>query len=147
MQSEAECYHELCAWTLSLRDTEFIHQVVVDSWCAQNADESTKPIALTFALVGLYLHVEQKVSGKQVQRVHMKLAERRQQWPRFALPGERGSRTVTDVIAKPAGAPRNEAIEEWAAAVWAEYAAARETIIALLRENGIDPSNGLSSRA
>ena len=50
-----ELYHELSAYTLSHPDPSFIHQYVVDAFAAQTADENTKPIALTFALVGLYL--------------------------------------------------------------------------------------------
>jgi hypothetical protein len=35
------------------RDPSFIHQYVVDAFAAQQADEQTKPMKLTFALVGL----------------------------------------------------------------------------------------------
>jgi hypothetical protein len=34
----------------------WFHRHVVDAFTAQHADEQTKPIAVTFALVGLYLH-------------------------------------------------------------------------------------------
>ena len=54
MTSEA-AYHELCYYTLTLGDPAFIHQHVVDAFAAQQADEQTKPIKVTFALVGLYL--------------------------------------------------------------------------------------------
>ena len=47
-------------------DPAFIHQHVMDAWAVQTADELTKPIQLTFALVGLYLHVEMAFSGRQV---------------------------------------------------------------------------------
>lgn len=75
--SEQHAYHELQCYTLAHGDVEFIHQHVVDVWAAQHADETTKPIGLAFALVGLYLHVERGVSGRQVQRVHMALARRK----------------------------------------------------------------------
>jgi len=65
MTSEDASY-ELCYSTLAHRDPSFIHQHVVDAFAAQNADEQTKLIKLTFALVGLYLHVETQFSGKQV---------------------------------------------------------------------------------
>jgi len=56
--SNEAAYNELCCYTLAHGDLSFIHQHVVDSFAAQNADENTKPIKLTFALIGLYLHVE-----------------------------------------------------------------------------------------
>src|SRR6478736_2672756 len=70
-----DSFNELCYYTLAHGDPSFIHQHVVDAFAAQNADEQTKPIKLTFALVGLYLYVEKGFSGKRVQRVHMALAQ------------------------------------------------------------------------
>jgi len=75
MKSEEDAYNELCAYTLAHRGSpEFIHQYVVDAFAAQHADERTKPIGLTFALLGLYLAVERHFTGRQVQRAHMQLA-------------------------------------------------------------------------
>ena len=74
MVSEAEAYDELRAYTLAHGASSFIHQHVVDAFAAQHANASTKPITLTFALVGLYLHVEKGYSGRQVRLTHMKLA-------------------------------------------------------------------------
>ena len=54
-ESERECYHELTAYTLSHTDPAFIHQYAVDAFAAQTADDTTKPITLAFALMGLYL--------------------------------------------------------------------------------------------
>src|SRR5437762_13393080 len=51
-------FHELCYYTLSHNDRSFIHQVVVDAYAAQTADETSKPIGVAFALLGLYLHHE-----------------------------------------------------------------------------------------
>jgi hypothetical protein len=75
--TEQDAYHELCAYTLADRDPAFIHQHVVDAFAVQHADARTKPIAVTFAPVGLYLHIEKGYSGKLVQRVHMDLAKRK----------------------------------------------------------------------
>ncbi|HXG53369.1 MAG TPA: DUF5946 family protein, partial [candidate division Zixibacteria bacterium] len=61
--SEQQSYEQLQCYTLGHGGLEFIHQHVVDAWAAQHADEQTKPIRLTFALVGLYLHVERGFSG------------------------------------------------------------------------------------
>jgi hypothetical protein len=48
-------YDELCCYTLERGDASFIHQHVVDAQIAQQASDATKPIALAFALAGLYL--------------------------------------------------------------------------------------------
>ena len=136
MTSE-DAYHELCYYTLGHGDPSFLHQHVVDAFAAQNADEQTKPIKLTFALVGLYLHIEKQFSGKQVQQVHMDLARRKQPWPPFALPSDRGSLTVADVLAVPAGAARDKAIDAWCESVWEAFRDCRPTVAALLRERGI----------
>jgi Family of unknown function (DUF5946) len=77
-----DLYHELSCYTLTHPDPSFIHQHIVDAYTAQNANEITKPIAVVFALIGLYLHVEKNFTGRQVQRFHMKLAKIRRPWIR-----------------------------------------------------------------
>ena len=132
--TEREAYDELCAYTLSHGDPRFIHQNVVDAWAAQHAGERTKPIGLAFALVGLYLSVEKNVSGREVQRTHMRLARRKREWPPFDLPPDRGAMTALDVMAAPPGPQRDEAIRAWCAAAWAPFSAQRAKVEALLRE-------------
>ncbi len=136
--TEAEAYNELMGYTLMLRDEAFIHQHVVDAWMAQHADETTKPIGLTFALIGLYLHVERGFSGRQVQQAHRTLGRRRRAWPRFPLPAGRGSITAVDVIAAAPGAARNEAIDAWASSTWQAFQDSRPAVAGLLAEYGID---------
>lgn len=107
---------------------------MVDAFAAQNADDRTKPITLTFALVGLYLHVEKEYSGKQVQRAHMELARtKRASWPHLTLPRERGSITVAEVMAAPAGPPRDQRIHEWATSVWNAFAENRDVVSELAK--------------
>ena len=53
--SEGDAYDELSAYTLMRGDATFMHQHVVDAFAVQYSDEQTKPIKLTFGLVGLYL--------------------------------------------------------------------------------------------
>ena len=138
MTAEEEAYHELCAYTLTHGDPAFIHQHVVDAFMAQHANEETKPIGITFALVGLYLHLERGFSGRHVQRAHMTLAKEKRPWPRFPLPANRGPMTAADVLAKPAGGERDRAIDAWCASVWAAYReGSRQTIVDLLRQYGI----------
>jgi hypothetical protein len=133
-----EAYHELCFYTLAHGAPSFIHQHVVDAFTAQQATEQTKPIAVTFALVGLYLHVEKQFSGREVQRAHMRLARKRRPCPALVLPAERGSMGVADVMAAPAGAERDAAIHAWCASVWSAFRGENAGAIRdLLREYGI----------
>ena len=131
--AEAASYHELCAYTLTRGDSGFIHQHVVDAFAAQNADATTKPITLAFALIGLYLLLERSYTGRQVQRVHRLLATRRKQWPRFDLPADRGTIWPSDVLAAPPGRARYEMIVTWCASVWQAYSASRAAVLELIR--------------
>ncbi len=137
MTSERDAYDELCYYTLAHGDPSFIHQHVVNAFAAQDVDEHDKPIKLTFALVGLYLHVERGYSGRQVQLAHMKLARRKQAWPTFALPDDRGSITVSDVAAVPAGPERDRMIHEWCACVWQAFLGSRPKVVSLLDAHNI----------
>ena len=137
MASELEAYHELSAYTLTHGSPAFIHQHVVDAWAAQHAVEGGKPIGLTFALAGLYLHLEQGFSGRQVQRAHMEMGRSKRQWPELALPARRGSITAIDVMAATPGPQRDQAIDDWCRTVWEAFSANRPKIEALLRAYGI----------
>lgn len=137
VKSAEDAYHELCAYSLGRRDPEFIHQLVVDAFGAQHADERTKPIGLTFALVGLYLAVEKGWTGRQVQHVHMRLGRRKQVWPTFVLPADRGSMTAVDVMASAEGPERDRAIRAWCASVWDACAGSRGQVVELLRQHGV----------
>ena len=70
-KSEQEIFYELSCYTQTHPDPSFIHQHVVDAFAAQCAYENTKPITLSFALIGLYLHIEKGYSGKEAQRAHI----------------------------------------------------------------------------
>jgi hypothetical protein len=107
---------------------------LVDAFAAQTADDHTKPIRITFALIGLYLHVEKHFAGREVQRAHMFLARKRRVWPWFKLPRDRGSMTVADVIAVPAGSERDKAIHDWCASVWEAFHSSRESVVELTRK-------------
>ena len=119
--SEQEAYDELCCYTLTRGDTLFIHQHAVDAFAAQCADERTKPITLTFALIGLYLQLEKNFSGREVQLAHMRLAKHKKRWPTFNQPQHRGNFTIHDVISAPEGYERDQAIRRWCASVWKAY--------------------------
>jgi hypothetical protein len=133
-------YDALYCYALSHGGPSFILQHVVDAFAAQCADEHTKPIAITFALVGLYLHVEKGFSGRQVQQVHMKLGQRKYAWPSFDVPSDRGAMTAADVMAVAEGPERDAAIDAWCRAVWNSFGASHRSVGQLLAEHGIVPS-------
>jgi hypothetical protein len=137
LASEQAAYDELQCDTLALGDAAFIHQHVVDAWAAQRADSRTKPIGVTFALVGLCLHVVKGLSGRQVQRAHMALARHKTAWPSFPLPIDRGAVTVRDVMAAPAGPDRDQAIDAWCLSVWDAYRDSHAAVADLLRMHGL----------
>jgi hypothetical protein len=132
-------YDELCAWTLSLGDPEFIHQHVVDAHMLQNATLETKPVGIAFALVGLYLFLERGFTGREVQLAHMKLGKVGGPWPTFDLPPSRGALTQADALAAPAGDDRVAAIREWCAAAWAPWSSQRAEVLAFLQAYQIVP--------
>jgi hypothetical protein len=135
--SEHEAYDELTAYTLTRGYDVFIHQHVVDTFTAQHATPDTKPIAVAFALAGLYLHVERGFTGRQVQDAHRHMACEKRPWPTFVLPDHRGAMTARDVIAVPPGDDRDRAIDVWCAAVWHAFAINREAVAVFLRAYGI----------
>lgn len=131
--AEMEAYEALQYYTLAHAGPAFIHQHVVDAWAAQHAGCSTKPITLTFALIGLYLHVEQGYTGREVQRTHLRLARRKHHWPRFTLPGPRGALTAIDIMSAEAGLERDRAIDAWCGSVWSAFLVNRCKIMELLQ--------------
>lgn len=119
-QNIENAHIELLLYTLDHagRDASFIHQHVVDAWAAQQATAHSKPIAVMFALIGLYLHVEKGYTGRAVQDAHMRLARKRKHWPRLPMPEDRGQMTVFDVLAASPGKQRDAAIDKWCRSVW-----------------------------
>jgi Family of unknown function (DUF5946) len=73
-----DLYHELSCYTLAHRDPSFIHQYIVDAYTAQHANETTKPIAVVFALIGLYLHIEKNFTGRPGAEVSYEVGENSQ---------------------------------------------------------------------
>jgi hypothetical protein len=132
---EQELYHELTYYTLSHRGSQFIHQHIVDAFTAQTANAYTKPIALTFALVGLYLLAEKNYSGRQVQQAHLKMAKNKRTWLSFDLPDDRGAITVSDVLAAPAGKDRDELIKKWCLSVWQAYNSSHVEVAELAKDS------------
>ena len=137
MSKNEEAYNEICYYTLSLGDPSFIHQHVVDAFAAQNASEDDKPIGLLFALVGLYLHIERGFTGRQVQLAHMKLGQKKEQWPTFSVPSTRGEIDAVQVLATEPGPERNQRIHDWSLSVWNAFSGCHGQVEAFLRERDI----------
>jgi len=127
-------YHELSFYTLALKDADFIHQHIVDAFAAQTAAEKTKDITLFFSLAGLYLFIEKKHTGKQVQQAHQLMATKTKEFVKINLPPERGVITVNDVLETPTGLKRNEMIKQWCQAVWAAYANEHNKVIKMTEQ-------------
>jgi hypothetical protein len=130
-----EAYDELCCYTLAHGGREFVHQHVVDAFAAQDAASTDKPVRLAFALIGLYLHLEKGLTGREVQLEHMRLAKRRHVWPRVPLPASRGEMSAIQVMQSPPGPQRDAAIDAWCASVWDAYRGAEAAVVALLDES------------
>ena len=134
MDPSTEKFHELSFYTLDHPDKiYFIHQHIVDAWQAQTANENTKPIAITFSLIGLYLYLEKNYTGRQVQLAHIKLSQNKKTWPKFQLPDQRGDLTVTDVVQAKPGQDRDSMIKDWCASVWGAYKNGHETVASLVK--------------
>lgn len=131
-------YDELATYTLLHGSPAFLHQHVVDAFAVQHAGPESKPIGVAFGLIGLYLHLERGLTGRQVQEVHGRLARRRRDWPHFEPPADRGEVTAVDVLAAAPGRERDAAIEHWCAAVWRAWRRSRADVMALVREAGED---------
>lgn len=136
MIANKDAYDELCCYTLAHGDPAFIHQHVVDAFAAQDETSDDKPIRLTFALVGLYLHVERGFTGRDVQLAHMKLGRSKQMWPTFSIPKDRGLIDAAIVLAAPFD-QRDEMIHQWCYSVWKTFSDQRGEMEQLLGENGI----------
>ena len=133
MDAMREAYDEVYAYSMGRRG--FILQHVVDAYAAQTASDASKPTGVIFALVGLYLHVEEQRSGGEVQQVHMRMGARKRKWPAVTLPRDRGRMTALDVLRAPGGTERDRAIDEWCRSVWTAFRDSRQTIVDLLRES------------
>jgi hypothetical protein len=132
-RSDQEAYNELAYYTLAQPRTAFIHQHIVDAYTAQCADENSKPIGITFPLIGLYLYIEKDFSGNQVQQAHVQLAKKRKRWPTFKLPDGQGEITARDVLAAPPGHERDDAIRAWCASVWEAWQESQQQVRDLVR--------------
>lgn len=139
--SDQDLYDQFALYTLELRDPEFVHQHIVDAYAVQHAGPGSRPIAIVFGLIGIYLYVEKNFTGRQIQRAHMRLARHRRTWMAPAIPpDQRANIGVADVLAAPPGPLRHGMIRRWCESVWQDWRESRSQITALAQtELGIDP--------
>lgn len=130
---DQKMFYKLSCYTQTHPDPSFIHQYAVDAFTAQCANGNTKPITISFALIGLYLHIEKNFSGREVQIAHVKLAKHRKEWPKFNLPLSRGHVTVYDVLDAPRGPERDEMIHKWCISVWDAYSDSHKKVADLVQ--------------
>lgn len=126
VNASPECWllhGELTGYTVMRGDSDFIHQLLVDTYAAQHASEYSRPIGIAFALIGLYLTYEKGYTGRQVQRLHMLLARRSKQWPTFRRPPSTNALTIMDVLQCEPGPVRDAKLHEWGHSVWNVWAA------------------------
>ena len=127
--TQQDQYNELSYYTLAHAGKDFIHQHFVDAYTAQTADEKVKPIAIFFALAGLYLFTIKKNSGRQVQSAHLKMAKKTKDFVRIILPDRRGEITIDDVLRTTAGSARDEMIKQWCISVWNAFSKEHDKVI------------------
>ncbi|HEY6446533.1 MAG TPA: DUF5946 family protein [Acidobacteriaceae bacterium] len=138
MRTERELFDELSFYTLAQPRPPFIHQIAIDTFTLQQANAATKSMALVFALIGLYLHIEKGFTGLAVQQAHTRMARERKEWPLLPLPASRGAIRVADVLGARAGPERDEQIEAWCRAEWAAWRKNRAAIAEIAaRELGV----------
>ena len=127
---------------VELNDRELVrdlHQLTVDAYAAQHAPREVggdvPPISVAYALVGLHLALDRRVSGSEIRAAHQQMGKPDPSWPRLPVPESTGAMTVFDVAA--AGAMvgsvvgHAEAVRAWAAAVWQAWAVQHTTVAAL----------------
>jgi hypothetical protein len=132
-----DLYDNLAFYTLSTGDDFFIHQLIVDAYGVQHAHGGSKPIAVAFALIGLYLFAQMHYTGREVQRVHMRLGEQKQDYPAFMLPKSRGPITAAHVLEAPEGLERDRRIKEWAKSTWEAFIGNQPQVVEVLIKNNI----------
>ena len=130
-----QLYWELSAFTLTIGEPDFIHQLAVDAYAAQHAGPGTKPIRTAFALMGLCLVFERGFTGREVQLAHMEMGKSLTEWPVLQPPPLTKMVTVQDVLNDDLPNNYREALLRWGRSVWDCWKPEHERIRRLLRVN------------
>lgn len=138
MNASAECWEihgEVAGYELTIPELGALHQLTVDAYGAQHARQPDRSIRLSFSLVGLHLALDLGASGREVRDAHVAMSRRQSSWPEFRRPSMDGLPTVLDVARagpranSPAG--HRQAVQAWAAAVWAAWSGQHGLVAAL----------------
>ncbi|MCB0826979.1 MAG: hypothetical protein KDC26_12390 [Armatimonadetes bacterium] len=116
-----EPIHELWAYTLSLGDEFFLHQVAVDAYALQHAFPDERPMKMAFALVGLCYVYEFGMTGKDAQNLHIRLTQKTSDWPDFQPIDICVSLNEGSCLEFEDEPNRNQAILDWGRAIWNSY--------------------------
>jgi Family of unknown function (DUF5946) len=111
------------------------HQLTVDAYGAQHSGGDGRGIRIAYSLVGLHLALDRGWSGVAVRTAHQGMGRPQASWPAFTSPAGVGELTVLDVAEAGARAGsvagHAEAVQRWAAAVWAAWSPRRAEVAAL----------------
>jgi hypothetical protein len=137
LNASPECwrlYGEVTGTAMSDPVLGGLHQLTVDAYAAQHPSQAGPTITTAFALIGLYLALEEGRSGFEVRAAHQRLAEERRSWPAFRAPADLKAvdRTVLDVGLASSRKEHRDALDRWARAVWNAWHREHETIAALV---------------
>jgi hypothetical protein len=127
--ASGECldlFNQLSARTFALEHPDFHHQLSVDAYSAQHAGGVAKNMTTAYALIGLYLALEQRFTGRQVQHVHSIIPK--QQWAPISVPGQAAAITVQSVLKANTNEDLYTAIRKWATSVWNSWALQHEWV-------------------
>ena len=128
-----ELMYQLTYYTLSLQDSYFIHQLIVDAYAASHTVLQKKPITTAFGLAGLYLVNERGFTGKEVQKAHMAMAKKSKNWPQFSPPAEKPGLTVRDVV-ETLDAEKPAMIKKWSKSVWETWKPEQEKVAVMVKK-------------
>ena len=101
----------------------------MDAYQAQMSDSQTKSIAIVFALLGLYLFLEEEYTGREVQLMHMKIAKKKPaRWPEIIFPENKGDVNIQDVLKLTSSTEKEAMIKHWCESVWNAYSESQQVV-------------------
>jgi hypothetical protein len=95
-----------------------VHQRTVDSYAVQHAGGGHPDKSVDIHLAGLYLVIDRAFAPALVPPQLQRLAASVREWPHFAPPQRRATRTVCDVALASSAQEHGKLVREWSAEVW-----------------------------
>jgi hypothetical protein len=132
------CWHlygEVVGYELThLAELGRLHQLTVDTYGAQHAGPSVPAIGTAFALIGLWLALEEGMGGIEVRSAHQYLAGHFSAWPTFVRPFGAAGLTVFDVASAESIEDHARLVGRWAADVWVGWRPAHDAVRRVVQE-------------